>query len=170
MTKIYDFDGVRPKIVSLTGSGYDIWALDIGGLRFLNIDPDSGKILKSFKTATIAPQGIAYDGVYLWSFDAISGVLHRYDINGGINAVSTYILDGIKRVDCMFWSGDTLFVLSKDMLYRFKYIADRFKKVSSQKVKNFVYCNLHGDEFYVLKDELGVKKFEILNIKNKEML
>jgi len=170
ITKINNLDGTRLKIVSLAGSGADIWALDIGSLRFLKIDPDTGKILRSFKTATIAPQGIAYDGVYLWSFDAITGLLYRYDINGEVNGISTYSLDGIKSVDSIFWYSNTLFVLSSNKLYRFKYTADKFEKISSQNVKNFVYCNLYNDEMYVLKDEMGVKKFEILKIKNKEML
>ena len=170
ITKINNFDGTKLKIVSLSKGGYNIWALDISSLKFLEIDPDTGKILRSFKTATIAPQGIAYDGVYLWSFDAITGLLYRYDINGEVNGISTYSLDGIKSVDSIFWYSNTLFVLSSNKLYRFKYTADKFEKISSQNVKNFVYCNLYNDELYVLKDEMGVKKFEILKIKNKEML
>ena len=170
ITKINNFDGTKLKIVSLSKGGYNIWALDISSLKFLEIDPDTGKILRSFKTATIAPQGIAYDGVYLWSFDAITGLLYRYDINGEVNGISTYGLDGIKSVDNIFWYSNTLFVLSSNKLYRFKYTADKFEKISSQNVKNFVYCSLYNDEMYVLKDEMGVKKFEILKVKNKEML
>ena len=170
ITKINNFNGTKLKIVSLSKGGYNIWALDISSLKFLEIDPDTGKILRSFKTATIAPQGIAYDGVYLWSFDAITGLLYRYDINGEVNGISTYGLDGIKSVDNIFWYSNTLFVLSSNKLYRFKYTADKFEKISSQNVKNFVYCSLYNDEMYVLKDEMGVKKFEILKIKNKEML
>ena len=170
ITKINNFNGTKLKIVSLSKGGYNIWALDISSLKFLEIDPDTGKILRSFKTATIAPQGIAYDGVYLWSFDAITGLLYRYDINGEVNGISTYGLDGIKSVDSIFWYSNTFFVLSSNKLYRFKYTADKFEKISSQNVKNFVYCSLYNDEMYVLKDEMGVKKFEILKIKNKEML
>jgi len=170
ITKINNFNGTKLKIVSLSKGGYNIWALDISSLKFLEIDPDTGKILRSFKTATIAPQGIAYDGVYLWSFDAITGLLYRYDINGEVNGISTYGLDGIKSVDNIFWYSNTLFVLSSNKLYRFKYTADKFEKISSQNIKNFVYCNLYNDDLYVLKDEMGVKKFEILKIKNKEML
>ena len=170
ITKINNFNGTKLKIVSLSKGGYNIWALDISSLKFLEIDPDTGKILRSFKTATIAPQGIAYDGVYLWSFDAITGLLYRYDINGEVNGISTYSLDGIKSVDSIFWYSNTLFVLSSNKLYRFKYTADKFEKISSQNIKNFVYCNLYNDDLYVLKDEMGVKKFEILKIKNKEML
>ena len=170
ITKINNFDGTKLKIVSLSKGGYNIWALDISSLKFLEIDPDTGKILRSFKTATIAPQGIAYDGVYLWSFDAITGLLYRYDINGEVNGISTYGLDGIKSVDNIFWYSNTLFVLSSNKLYRFKYTADKFEKISSQNIKNFVYCSLYNDEMYVLKDEMGVKKFEILKVKNKEML
>jgi len=170
ITKINNFDGTKLKIVSLSKGGYNIWALDISSLKFLEIDPDTGKILRSFKTATIAPQGIAYDGVYLWSFDAITGLLYRYDINGEVNGISTYGLDGIKSVDNIFWYSNTLFVLSSNKLYRFKYTADKFEKISSQNIKNFVYCSLYNDEMYVLKDEMGVKKFEILKIKNKKML
>ena len=170
ITKINNFNGTKLKIVSLSKGGYNIWALDISSLKFLEIDPDTGKILRSFKTATIAPQGIAYDGVYLWSFDAITGLLYRYDINGEVNGISTYSLDGIKSVDSIFWYSNTLFVLSSNKLYRFKYTADKFEKISSQNVKNFVYCSLYNDEMYVLKDEMGVKKFEILKVKNKEML
>ena len=170
LNKVTEFDGVRPKITALSNDGYDLWALDIGSLRFLKIDLDNGKIIKSFKTVGIAPQGIFYDGFYLWSFDASTGLLYRYELNGEVKGVSSYNLEGIKNLDSLSFVKDNLYVLSNTKLYRFKYSGDKFSKISAQSTKNFVYFNLYNDELYVLKEKGGAKEFEVLKIKNKERL
>ncbi|HOL62973.1 MAG TPA: hypothetical protein PK103_06375 [Elusimicrobiales bacterium] len=166
LTKISEFDGIKPKISAIAQEGYDLWILDLSGLRFIKINPEDGKIIKSFKTAGVAPQGLAFDGMYLWSFDASTGLLYRYELNGEVKGVSSYNLDGIKNIDWLGWAGDKLYVLSNSKLYRFKYSGDKFSKISAQKAKNFVYCYLYNDEFYAMKDNNGVKEIEIFKIKN----
>ncbi|MEW6011950.1 MAG: hypothetical protein AB1602_00975 [Elusimicrobiota bacterium] len=166
MSKISEFEGIKPKVSAIAQEGYDIWLLDLSGLRFLKINPDDGKIIKSFKTVGVAPQGLAFDGVYLWSFDASTGLLYRYELNAEVKGVSSYNLEGIKNVDWLGWVGDKLYVLSNSKLYRFKYSGDKFSKISAQKAKNFVYCYLYNDEFYAMKDNNGVKEIEIFKIKN----
>ncbi len=166
--KFTDFDGIRPKITAISQDGYDLWLLDLSGLRFIKIDPDTGRVLKTVKSIGFAPQGLYSDGMYLWSFDAVTGFLYRYEINGDLKGVSSYKLDGIKNVDSIVWAGDILYVVSNEKIYRFKYTGNKFKKISQQNAKNFVYCYVYKDELYSMKDINGVKEFEIFKIKNKE--
>lgn len=168
ISRIENFSGNNLKISAIAQDGYNLWLLDLGGLRFLRVDPYTGDILKSYKTIGLAPQGISFDGVYLWSFDAASGLLYRYDINGDIKGVSSYQLDGIKTIDWLGWVNGKLYVVSNNVLYRFLYSGDKFRKISTQKVKNFVYCYLYNNELYILKDEGNIKKIDVLKIKNKE--
>lgn len=168
ISRVERFSGNSLKISAITQDGYNLWLLDLGGLRFLRVDPYTGDILKSYKTIGVAPQGISFDGVYLWSFDAASGLLYRYDINGDVKGVGSYQLDGIKTVDWIGWVDGKLYVVSNNVLYRFSYSGDKFKKISTQKLKNSTYCYLYNDELYILKDEGNIKKIDVLKIKNKE--
>ncbi|MEF3280253.1 MAG: hypothetical protein K6357_04735 [Elusimicrobiota bacterium] len=165
ISKISEFDGSKLKISAIAEDGEYLWLLDMSGLRFIKVDPYTGKIVKSFKTLGVAPQGVACDGFYLWSFDASAGLLYRYDINDEIKGVSSYSLEGIKNVNWLGWVDGILYVVSNDKLYRFSYNNDRFKKISVQNAKNFVYCYVYKDKMYVLKDNGNIKEFDIYKIK-----
>lgn len=167
---INEIEGKVFKPFLLTKEGSFIWVFDLSSLRFLKIDLNEKKLLSSIRSLTYAPQGLVSDGRYLWSFDGIGGVLQRYDVDGEINSVNTYELDGIKRVDSLSWMGEELIVISNSKLHRFVFKNDRFTKISSQKAKNFVYCYVYKDEIYLLKDMLAAKKIEIYKMKNKELL
>lgn len=167
---INEIDGIILKPSLITQEGGFVWAFDLSSLRFIKIDLNERKVISSVKALTYAPQGITSDGTSLWSFDGIGGVLQKYDINGQINSVKTYELDGIKTIDCLCWIGDELIVLSNSKIYRFMFRNDRFIKKSSQKTKNFVYCYVYRDELYILKDMISNKRIEIYKIKNRELL
>lgn len=159
---------IKPSIIALEGDF--VWVFDLSSLRFIKFDPLTKKVITSIKSLSFAPNGLVSDGSYLWTFDGIGGVLQRYELNGEIKAVKTYELDGIKSVDSISWLANNLIVLSNSRLYRFRFENNRFIKMSTQNMKNFVYCYLYMDEMYVLKDFVSAKKLEVYKIKNKERI
>ncbi len=123
----------KPAAVSSTDEG--AWVLDMAQLRFIRKDLN-GKTLESVKTPGPAPQGVAWDGYNLWSFDAATGLLYRYglDPQGGVEA--SFGLPGVKDLAAMQWVGAELWTLdSKNRLGRYAMKNGAFGKISSQELK-----------------------------------
>lgn len=140
------FSGQNLKISAISYHKDFAWLLDMSQLRFVKIDLN-GNILSSISSAGPAPQGLSWDGFNLWSFDASTGLLYKYSVNGGIKGIITYKLKGIKTVDSLQWLNDVLFVLSDGKLYRYHYEQDNFTEYSSQKLKD-------AFNFYLSKEKL----------------
>lgn len=164
--EISTFEDRKLKISAIDKAGKHFWLLDLSNLRFVETD-DTGKVYRFYKTISVAPQGVSYDGMYIWSFDASTKLLYRYSVNGEIQGVSGHDLDGIKNVDWLDWVGGKLYVLSNGYLYRFDYRNDRFYKISKQKTKNFVYCNVDKENMYVIRNKDNFKLFEIYRTKSR---
>jgi hypothetical protein len=128
-----DGEPFKPAAVSAAGEG--AWVLDMAQLRFIRKDLN-GKTLESVKTPGPAPQGVAWDGYKLWSFDAAAGLLYRYcrDPQGGVEA--GFVLPGVKELAGMQWAGAELWTLdSKNRLGRYTMKNGAFGKLSSQELK-----------------------------------
>lgn len=124
----------RPAAVAAFDGG--VWALDLAQLRFIKKDLRDGGTLESVKTPGPAPQGVAWDGYNLWSFDAATGLLYRYglDPSGGVEA--SFELPGLHSLAAMQWTGAELWTLdARNVLRRYVLENGAFRSVSSQKLK-----------------------------------
>jgi hypothetical protein len=124
----------RPAAVSAFDGG--VWVLDLAQLRFIKKDLKDGGILESVKTPGPAPQGAAWDGYNLWSFDAATGLLYRYGLDpaGGVEA--SFELPALKSLAAMQWAGGMLWTLDgRSVLRRYVLNNGVFSSVSSQKLK-----------------------------------
>jgi len=149
--RISDFSGHKLKISAITSANGYIWALDMAQLRFVKIDPESGKIISWVKTAGPAPQGLAFDGFNLWSFDAATGLMYKYSLNTEISGIITYNIGSLKSADALQWNGNDLIAVSQGKILRYVFENDNFKKKSVQKVENIV-------SFYIDKKDLAALK------------
>jgi len=123
----------RPAAVAAFEGG--AWALDMAQLRFIKKDVNSGKILESVKTPGPAPQGVAWDGYNLWSFDAATGMLYRYGLDPASGVEAAFELPGLKSLAAMQWLDGTLWTLdSGNYLRRYVFKDGAFSSVSSQKL------------------------------------
>jgi len=152
------FSGQEAKISAVSCGGGFMWLLDMAQLRFLKADPKTGEIIQSYKTAGPAPQGLAYDGFNLWAFDASTGLLYKYSLNGGVQGIITYNLKGVKTVNAMQWTGEKLAVLSDGYLIRYNFKNDVFDRFSSQKLKNAVAFYFEGEKMTALEKSGSINK------------
>jgi len=122
---------LRPGALSASDSG--LWTLDMAQLRYVRQGYADGGITESVKTPGAAPQGAAWDGYSLWTFDASSGLLYKYGLDPASGASATYPLEGVKSLVCMQWAGGQLWTLdSRNVLRRHALKEGFFKEVSSQ--------------------------------------
>ncbi|MDO8805350.1 MAG: hypothetical protein Q7R35_13085 [Elusimicrobiota bacterium] len=122
---------LRPGALSVSDSG--LWTLDMAQLRYVRQGFGDGAITESVKTPGAAPQGAAWDGYSLWTFDASSGLLYKYGLDPRSGASATYLLEGVKSLVCMQWAGDMLWTLDGvNTLRRYVLRAGSLKKVSAQ--------------------------------------
>jgi len=163
---IDNFSGQKLKISAMTLSENFIWLLDISQLRILKID-FKGNIIKFFPLAGPAPQGLAYDGFNIWTFDSSTGLIYRYNINGEVKGIITYSLNGIKNIDSMQWIGNNLFVLSEGKLIKYIYENDIFKKKSSQTLKNAFAFYFDNDRFFVFENKGSLNQLVEYKVRNK---
>ncbi|NLI10509.1 MAG: hypothetical protein GX447_07140 [Elusimicrobia bacterium] len=166
INRISDFGGQRLKISAMALSNGHIWALDLAQLRFAKIDPESGKIISSVKTAGPVPQGLAFDGFNLWSFDAATGLLYKYSPNSDINGVITYNLPGLKSAEALVWKENELYACSQGEIIRYSFKNDSFSKITKQKMKNIVSFYIDKAEMAALKTDGKSAKADFYSIKN----
>ncbi|MEW5950448.1 MAG: hypothetical protein AB1637_00985 [Elusimicrobiota bacterium] len=166
INRISDFSGQRLKISAMALSNGYIWALDLAQLRFVKIDSESGKIISSLKTAGPVPQGLAFDGFNLWSFDAATGLLYKYSPNSDINGVITYNLPGLKSAEALVWKENELYVCSQGEIIRYSFKNDSFSKITKQKIKNIVSFYIDKAEMAALKTDGKSAKADFYSIKN----
>ena len=113
-----------------------VWVLDMAQLRFIKKDLKNGAILESAKTPGPAPQGVAWDGYNLWSFDAATGLLYRYGLDPSAGVEASFELPAVKSLAAMQWVGAELWTLdTKNYLRRYAFKGGVFETVSSQKLK-----------------------------------
>ena len=157
----------RPAAVTAFDGG--VWALDMGQLRFIKRDLKDVKILKSVKSPGPAPQGVAWDGENLWSFDAATGLVYRYglDPSGGVEA--SFELPALKSLAAMQWVGAELWTLDAQNTFR-RYILNNgaFRTVSSQKLKVPAIAFWAGEDcFWALERNGALAGLEIGKYKLK---
>jgi len=160
---------LNAKISALYVSGEYIWALDMSQLRFIKIDIKTSEIINSIKSAGPAPQALAFDGFNLWAFDASTGLLYKYYLNGSINGISTYNLKEIKNMDSMQFIGDNLYVLSNGELFKYNFKNENFDKIFKQKL-NVSGFNFNNGYAYFLEKGVTSNKWSVYKIKNGNML
>jgi len=144
----------RPAAVSAFDGG--VWALDLAQLRLIKEDINSGKIIEAVKTSGPAPQGAAWDGFNLWSFDAATGLLYRYGLDpaGGVDA--SYALPSLKSLSAMQWVGAELWTLdAKGGLRRYALENGAFRLVSSQKLKSPAVAFWAGKDYFWTLEKNG---------------
>lgn len=118
---------------ALTASEGGLWTLDMAQLRYTRQSFADGGITMSAKTPGPAPQGAAWDGYGLWSFEASSGLLYKYGLDPAAGASATYPLEGVRNLVCMQWAGSQLWVLDGGNVLRRYVLKDgAFKKISEQ--------------------------------------
>lgn len=152
-SRVSDFSGQKLKISAIAASNGYTWALDLAQLRFVKIDNETGKIISSVKTAGPAPQGLAFDGFNLWSFDAASGLLYKYSPNSDISGVVTYNLPGVKSIESLVWKNEELLASSEGRIIRYSFKNDSFRRITSQKLKNIVSFYINEAELSALKSD-----------------
>lgn len=157
----------KPAAVTAFDGG--VWALDMAQLRFVKKDPRDGRLLESVKTPGPAPQGVAWDGYNLWSFDAATGLLYRYglDPSGGVEA--SFEVPALRSLAAMQWSGAELWTLdARNVFRRYALKHGAFTAVSSQKLKVPTIAFWAGkDRFWTLERSGKMGGFEIGKYKLK---
>lgn len=124
----------RPAAVSAFEGG--AWVLDMAQLRFLKKDLKTGGTSEAVKTPGPAPQGVAWDGFNLWSFDAAAGLLYKYALDPRAGVTASFELPGVKSLACMQWFKGELWTLdAKGVLRRYALKNGAFSAVSSQTLK-----------------------------------
>jgi len=137
----------KPAAVAAFEGG--AWALDMAQLRFIKKDAAGGKILESVKTPGPAPQGVAWDGYNLWSFDAATGLLYRYSLDPSAGVEASFELPALKSLAAMQWVGAELWTLdAKNELRRYALKNGFFKRLSSQKLKATASAFWTGDGYF----------------------
>lgn len=122
---------LKPGALSASDGG--LWTLDMAQLRYARQAFKDGGITESVKTPGAAPQGAAWDGYSLWTFDASSGLLYKYGLDPASGASATYQLEGIKSLVSMQWVNGRLWTLDgKNALRRYALKEGIFRKISSQ--------------------------------------
>ncbi|MBI4249597.1 MAG: hypothetical protein HY611_08850 [Elusimicrobia bacterium] len=123
--------------VALSFGGDSLWSLDFGqgqALRHRPKDPSSA-ILSLSEAGNLAT-AIAFDGVYLWSYQPFENRLLRSVPNPQDPSFRTFSLGAGRIVTCMQWVGSDLWAYdsaSAELIhYRFK--EDSFKLLSSRKM------------------------------------
>lgn len=164
--RISDFSGQKLKISALTQANGFLWALDMAQLRFVKIDPETGKILTWLKTAGPAPQGVAFDGFNLWSFDAATGLMYKYSLSGEISGILTYNMPSLKSADALQWSGNEMYAVSNGHLMRYSFKNENFRKISEQKMKNIVSFYIDNGELSALSSGGSISLLDFYRIKN----
>ncbi|MBU2573099.1 MAG: hypothetical protein KKH28_03365 [Elusimicrobia bacterium] len=125
----------RPAAVSAYDGG--AWVLDMAQLRFLKKDLKTGGMLETVKTPGPAPQGAAWDGYNLWSFDAATGLLYKYGLDPKAGVTASFELPGVKNLVSMQWVKGELWTLdAKNILRRYVLKNGLFTTVSSQVFKS----------------------------------
>ncbi|OGS12539.1 MAG: hypothetical protein A2234_03570 [Elusimicrobia bacterium RIFOXYA2_FULL_58_8] len=125
--------GIPLRAGALSAAAGGLWTLDMAQLRYIRQDFASGAILESVKTPGPAPQGAAWDGYSLWTFDAASGLLYKYSLDPGAGVAASYALEGLKSLICMQWAGGRLWVLDgTNKLSRYSFDEGGFKLLSTQ--------------------------------------
>lgn len=157
----------RPAAVAAFEGG--AWALDMAQLRFIKKEAAGGKILESVKTPGPAPQGVAWDGYNLWSFDAATGRLYRYGLDPAAGVEASFELPAVKNLASMQWVGAELWTLdAKSELRRYVLKDGAFERISSQKLKTPAAAFWAGDGyFWTLGDKAGMGAPEIGKFKLK---
>ena len=155
----------RPAAVAAFEGG--AWALDMAQLRFIKKDVISGKISESVKTPGPAPQGVAWDGFNLWSFDAATGLLYRYGLDPLSGVEASFELPALKSLAAMQWVGAELWTLdAKNELRRYVLKNGTFERISSQKLKAPASAFWAGDGyFWTLGNNAGMGAPEIRKYK-----
>ncbi len=124
----------RPAAVSAFEGG--AWVLDMAQLRFLKKDLKTGGTPEAVKTPGPAPQGAAWDGYNLWSFDAATGLLYKYALDPKAGVTASFELPGVKNLVSMQWFRGELWTLdAKSVLRRYALKNGLFSAVSSQAFK-----------------------------------
>ena len=125
----------RPAAVAAYDGG--AWVLDMAQLRFLKKDLKTGAVLETVKTPGPAPQGVAWDGYNLWSFDAATGLLYKYGLDPKTGVSASFELPGVKNLASMQWFRNELWTLdAKNILRRYALRSGLFTAVSAQAFKN----------------------------------
>ncbi|MFA6433179.1 MAG: hypothetical protein WCW52_00640 [Elusimicrobiales bacterium] len=144
----------RPAAVASFDGG--VWVLDMAQLRFIRKDPSGGGITGSVKTPGPAPQGVAWDGYNLWSFDAATGLLYRYglDPSGGVEA--SFELPALKNLAAMQWVGAELWALdARNILRRYVLNGGSFKAESSQELAAPTLAFWAGKDYFWTLEKSG---------------
>ena len=122
---------LRPGALGASGGG--LWTLDMTQLRYVLQGYKDGKIIETVRTPGPAPQGAAWDGYNLWTFDASSGLIYKYALDPKAGASATYRLEGVKSLASMQWVNGRLWTLDgNNMLRRYVFEDGAFRNISSQ--------------------------------------
>lgn len=70
-------------VTGVTWDGSRFWVADRKIDMFCEIDPESGKILRSLESPGYFPSGLAWDGKLLWSTDPSEGKIFATDLSTG---------------------------------------------------------------------------------------
>ncbi|MBI4801214.1 MAG: hypothetical protein HY796_01705 [Elusimicrobia bacterium] len=156
----------RPAAVSAYDGG--AWVLDMAQLRFLKKDLKTGSVLETVKTPGPAPQGVAWDGYNLWSFDAATGMLYKYGLDPKTGVTASFELPLAKSLVSMQWFKNELWILdAKNVLRRYALKNGLFAVVSSQAFKSPALAFWAEDgRFWTLetnrnKNGLEIKKYAV---------
>lgn len=146
-----------------------LWILDMAQLRYMKKSAKDGKTLETVKTPGPAPQGIAFDGYSLWSFDAATGLFYRFSIYPGSGIESSFEIPQVKNIVSMQWVGSILWVLdARNYLDRFEFRHNGFKKISSQKMQGSITSFWVNDKNFWTLEKTKQQRFEIRKYKKTE--
>lgn len=151
----------RPAAVAAFDGG--AWVLDMAQLRFLKKDLKTGGTLEAVKTPGPAPQGAAWDGYNLWSFDAATGLLYKFALDPEAGVTASFELPGVKNLAAMQWFKGRLWTLdAKNVLRRYAQKNGLFSAVSSQAFKYpaAAFCAEEGS-FWTLEANKNKNGFEV---------
>ena len=144
----------RPAAVAAFDGG--VWALDIAQLRFIRKNLEDGGILESVKSPGPSPQGVAWDGDNLWSFDAATALLYRYGLSPSAGVDATFELPALRGMAAMQWAGGALWTLdTRNTLTRYILKNGVFTAVSSQELKVPAIAFWAGKDYFWTLEKSG---------------
>ena len=92
----------------LAWDGTHLWAADLMTATISEVDPASGKLLRSIDAPGYSPMGLAWDGKLLWVLDSADKIAYGVDTATGVTERSLALdLDGPEG---LAWDGKALWV------------------------------------------------------------
>ncbi|GAJ23866.1 unnamed protein product, partial [marine sediment metagenome] len=83
-TQVYvEVDYTPPAPQGLTFDGRCLWESDVDNQLIHQIDPETGRVIRSFAAPGTTPRGLAFDGHKLWYTDGGTNLIYQIDPETG---------------------------------------------------------------------------------------